>query len=142
MEAPRPSSHTHFPRRQTTLWTDNFTPMLPVQPPTSQPGSDSHPPTPDTGEAPREEVKTQNSSANTFKRSRPSWCRELKRYLDEWQRVTTTSAPTRFIQIFVGQGGLGKAFQSHGHIVRSFDIKTVPIKIYWTMPVRSKCDNL
>ena len=101
--------------------------MLPVQSPTTQPRSESDRPKPNTnGEAPLEDTGAKASSASTSKRSRPSWYRGPKRYLGEWQRVVATSTPERFLWIFFGQGGLGKAVQSHGHIVHSFDIKNGP----------------
>ena len=46
------------------------------------------------------EVAVPTSFATTYKGSRPSWYRGPKRFLDEWQKVITTFAPTRFLKIF------------------------------------------
>ena len=76
------------------LWTDNSIPMLPAQLPNLQPGTDSILPSPAPGEAPHEDIAMQTSPTITSKHFRPSWYCGPKRYMDEWQRVLTTSAPT------------------------------------------------
>ena len=64
------------------LWTGNFTQMLPVKSPTTQPGLDSKQPEPTTpGNALQENTRitTPASSATTSEGSRPSWYRGPKR---------------------------------------------------------------
>ena len=102
------------------LWTDNFTPMLAVQTSTQQPGIDSKLPSSDSVAATRKKDVKQISPASTSKTFRPAWYRGPKRYVDELQKVFTTSTLTTFIDILSGQGGLRKALQSHGHIVHSY----------------------
>ena len=124
------------------LWTDNFTPMLAAQTSQKLIGSDNGLPSPAPVDTPSS-ASAELSSPGTVERqsrsvvtdalpdpasdkSRPSWYRGPKRYVDKLEKVLATSNTTQFIEMFSGQCGLSKALQSLGHVVHSYDKKNDP----------------
>ena len=98
------------------LWTDNFTPMLAAQTSQKLIGSNNGLPSPAPVDTPSSALADLSSPVTVdalpdpaSDKSRPSWYRGPKRYVDKLEKVFATSNTTQFIEIVFGQCGFSKA---------------------------------